>query len=86
MGAKVAMNFTKNELSASIAIEKMKNLGAVLELPSKQHCQSRPFTSKLGQIGQIGSAGKYIVIIFRALQILKTFQFVEFKFLALLSS
>ena len=36
--------------------EKMKILGAVLELPAKQHCQSSPFTSKLGQIGQIGSA------------------------------
>jgi hypothetical protein len=34
----------------------MKILGAVLELPAKQHCQSSPFTSKLGQIGQIGSA------------------------------
>jgi hypothetical protein len=33
----------------------MKILGAVLELPAKQHCQSSPFTSKLGQIGQIGS-------------------------------
>ena len=34
----------------------MKILGAVLDLPAKQHCQSNPFTSKLGQIGQIGSA------------------------------
>ena len=34
---------------------KIKILGAVLELPAKQHCQSSPFTSKLGQIGQIGS-------------------------------
>ena len=34
----------------------MKILGALLELPAKQHCQSSPFTSKLGQIGQIGSA------------------------------
>jgi hypothetical protein len=34
----------------------MKILGAVLELPAKQHCQSSPFTSKLGQIGQIGNA------------------------------
>ena len=37
-------------------IEKMKILGAVLELPAKQHCHSSPFTSKLGHIGQIGSA------------------------------
>ena len=34
----------------------MKILGALLELPAKQHCQSSPFTSNLGQIGQIGSA------------------------------
>ena len=32
----------------------MKILGAVLELPAKQHCQTSPFTSKLDQIGQIG--------------------------------
>ena len=38
------------------AIEKMKILEALFELPSKQHCQSIQFTSKLGQIGQIGSA------------------------------
>jgi hypothetical protein len=37
-------------------VEKMKILGADLELPAKQHCQSRPFTSKLCQLGQIGSA------------------------------
>ena len=34
----------------------MKILRAVLELPAKKHCQSSPFTSKLGQIGQMGSA------------------------------
>ncbi len=45
-----------NEGLAPMAIEKIKILGAVLELPAKQHCQSSPFTSKLGQIGQIGSA------------------------------
>ena len=56
VGASVAMNFTSNELSASMAIEKIKNLGAVLEPLAKQQCQSSPFTSKLGQIGQIGSA------------------------------
>jgi hypothetical protein len=39
-----------------MAIEKIKILGAVLELSAKQHCQSSPFTSKFGQIGQIGSA------------------------------
>ena len=36
--------------------KKMKILGAILELPTKQHCQFSPFTSKLGQIGQMGSA------------------------------
>ena len=56
VAASVAMNFTYNELSASMAIEKIKILGAVLELSAKQHCQSSPFISKLGQIGQIGSA------------------------------
>ena len=35
-----------------MAVEKIKILGTVLELPAKQHCQSSPFTSKLGQIGQ----------------------------------
>ena len=45
--------------SAPKTIEKMKILGVVLELPAKQHCQSSPFTSKLGQIGQISSAGSY---------------------------
>ena len=37
-------------------IEKMKILGAFLELPAKQHYQSSPFASKLGQIGKISSA------------------------------
>jgi hypothetical protein len=39
-----------------MAIEKMKILGAVLELPAKQHCQPSPFISNFFQIGQIGSA------------------------------
>ena len=38
VGASVAMNFTKNGLSAPMAIEKIKILGAVLELPAKKHC------------------------------------------------
>ena len=38
----------------------MKILGAVCELPAIQYCQSSPFTSKLGQIGQIGSAVQLI--------------------------
>jgi hypothetical protein len=50
------MDFTQDKYSAPRTIEKMKILGAVLELPVKQHCQFSPFTSKLGQIGQINSA------------------------------
>ena len=49
------MDFSQTEGLAPMAIEKIKILGAVLELPAKEHCQSSPFTSKLGQIGQIGS-------------------------------
>jgi len=37
-------------------MEKIKILGAVLELPAKQACQSSPFTSKMRQMGWIGSA------------------------------
>ena len=55
VGALVAMNFTSDKYSAPRAIEKMKILGALLELPAKQHRQSSPFTSKPGQIGQINS-------------------------------
>ena len=32
-----------------MAIEKIKILNAILELPPKQPCQSSPFTVKLGQ-------------------------------------
>jgi hypothetical protein len=39
----------------------MKILVAILDLQAKQHCQSIPFTSKLGQIGQIGTA-VYLVV------------------------
>jgi hypothetical protein len=52
----VSMDFTEDKYSAPRTIEKMKIRGAVLELQAKQNCQSSPFTSKLGQIGQIGSA------------------------------
>jgi hypothetical protein len=55
VGVKVAMDFNYNKYSAPRTIENIKILGALLELPAKQHCQSSPFTSKLGQIGQIGS-------------------------------
>ena len=37
VGAYVAMDFTWNEYSAPMAIEKIKILGAILELPAKQH-------------------------------------------------
>ena len=40
-----------------MAIEKIEIMGAVLKLPAKQHCQSSPSTSKLGQSGQISHAG-----------------------------
>ena len=46
VGAKVAMDLTYNEYSTPMAIEKLKILGAVLELPAKQHRQFCPFTSK----------------------------------------
>ena len=57
-------------------VEKIKILGAVLELPSKQHCQSSPSTSKLGQIGQIGSAacGKFFWGVGGFLKILRNSQ------------
>ena len=55
--AKVAMDFIQDEYSAPVAIETIKILGALFELPAKQHCQSSPFTLKLGQIGQIGLPG-----------------------------
>ena len=42
-----------------MAIEKIKILEAVVELPAKQHCQSSQLTSKLGRIDQIGSAGSW---------------------------
>jgi hypothetical protein len=40
-----------NTYSAPRTIEKIKILGAILELPAKQHCQFGPFTKKSGQIG-----------------------------------
>ena len=46
------MDLTLNEQSAPMAVEKIKILGAILELPAKWHYQSSLFTSKLGQIGQ----------------------------------
>ena len=46
-GAQVAMNFIQNEGLTPMAVEKIKILGAVLELPTKQQCQSSPFTSEI---------------------------------------
>ena len=43
VGALVAKNFLYDELSAFMAIEKIKILVAVLELPAKQHCQCLKF-------------------------------------------
>ena len=45
-----------NEGLAAMEVEKIKILGAVLELPAKQHCQFGPFTKNLGKMGWIGSA------------------------------
>ena len=42
-GAKISQFFTSYEQSAPMAIEKIKTLGAVLEVPAKQHCQLSPF-------------------------------------------
>jgi hypothetical protein len=39
-----------------MAIEKIEILGAILELPARQHCQSSPFAWKMGLSGQIGFA------------------------------
>ena len=38
----VSMDFKYNKFSAPRTIEKMKILGAVLELPAKKHCKSSP--------------------------------------------
>ena len=45
------MEFSSNEQSAPIAIENVKILGAVMEIPAKQQNQFSPFTSKMGQMG-----------------------------------
>ena len=41
--AKVAMDFTYDKYSAPKAIENIKILGALSELPAKQHCQFGQF-------------------------------------------
>ena len=42
-GAQMEIDFSLNEGLAPMAIERNKILGAVLELPAKQHCQFSPF-------------------------------------------
>ena len=49
-GAQTSMILTSHEL-ATMAIEKIKILGVVLELPARQQCQSSPFTYKMGKMG-----------------------------------
>ena len=44
------MDFTLNEYSAPRTIEKVKILGAVLELSAKQHCQFGLFAEKWGKM------------------------------------
>ena len=56
MGAQVSMEFSSNELSALITIEKKINiLGAVLELPGKQLCQSSPFPQKWAKWAELAA-------------------------------
>ena len=55
-GAQVLMEISSNVQSVTMAIEKIKILGDVLELPAKQHCQFSPFGPFSWWIGWIGSA------------------------------
>ena len=43
-----------------MAVEKIKILGAVLELPAKQHCQFGPFTKKSGKMGCLGGRSQTV--------------------------
>ena len=54
------MKFSLDELSAPMAIEKIKILGAILELSAKQPCQASPFASFLRWIGWFGLAIKLV--------------------------
>ena len=47
-GAQIAMDFSKNECLAPMAIEKIKILATVLELPAKQHYQFSHLTQVNG--------------------------------------
>ena len=49
------MDFSYNKGLAPIAIEKIEILGAISELPAKQHLHFSPLTAKLGQMGLTGS-------------------------------
>ena len=51
------MDFTEDKYSAPMAIEKIKILGAVLELPAKQHFHFGQFWSSFEVNGRwVGSA------------------------------
>ena len=54
------MDFTLDKYSAPMAIEKIKILGAVLELPAKHHC-------RFGQFGQFVPILKYMGLIVSAI-------------------
>ena len=45
-----------------MAIEKIKILGAVLELLAKQHCQFSQSTKKMGQMGRMGADYTFALI------------------------
>ena len=55
-GAQIAMDFSKNECLAPMAIEKIKILATVLELPAKQHYQFSPYGPFLREMDWIGTA------------------------------
>ena len=50
------MDLKKKEYSAPRTIEKIRILGAILDLPANQHCQFGPFTKKSGKMCLISSA------------------------------
>ena len=55
-GAQISMVFTSNEYYwHPMAIEKIKILGAVLELPARKQYQSNPFTSKWAELAVLFS-------------------------------
>ena len=50
------MEISSKEWLAPMVIEKIKILGAIFEIPAKQLCEFSLYTTKMGQIGLIGSA------------------------------